>query len=270
MALIPPFFLDCAVAIGKMDEKGERTWVASGFLYSHFIEPADGGGKLYKVFLVTTRHVLENLRRIYLRFNPIEGEEAQEYALDLLGKNGKKLWWADDDPEIDMAVIPISAQLLKEHGIQFSLFLKDKHSANIEKMSELGVTEGDFIYTLGFPMGIVGRTRNAVIARSGIIARIRDTLSHNSREFYIDAFIFPGNSGGPVVLKPEMLAIGGTKMVSSAYLIGVVIGYVPYLDIAISEQTMKPRVIFEENSGLAIVQPIDFVDRIITRCLESE
>ena len=42
-----------------------------------------------------------------------------------------------------------------------------------------------------------------------------------------------------------------------AWLIGVVSGYVPYEDVAISAQTNRPRVIFEENSGMAVVIPID-------------
>jgi hypothetical protein len=37
----------------------------------------------------------------------------------------------------------------------------------------------------------------------------------------------------------------------------VVSGYVPYQDVAISVQTNRPRVIFEENSGMAAVIPID-------------
>ena len=262
MALIPPFFLDCVVAIGREKDNGDRQWYASGFLYSHSFEP-EKGQKFYPVFLVTNRHVLEGLNRVFLRFNPIEGEEAQEYVIDLQEKDNQEVVLTSKDPDIDIAVIPISGQLLKEHGIQFSLFLNEKHSAPISKMNELGITEGDFVYALGFPLGIVGSSKNVVVARGGIVARIRDTLAYVNKGFYIDAFIFPGNSGGPVVLKPETMAIEGTKPVGSAYLIGIVVGYVTYLDIAVSEQTTKPRIIFEENSGLAVVHPIDYVDQII-------
>lgn len=33
LALIPPIFLDCAVALGVADSRGNAQWVASGFLY---------------------------------------------------------------------------------------------------------------------------------------------------------------------------------------------------------------------------------------------
>ncbi len=58
MALIPPFFLDCVVAIGKQSAKGERLWIASGFLYAYYLGPGLAGGeKSYRVFLISNRHV---------------------------------------------------------------------------------------------------------------------------------------------------------------------------------------------------------------------
>ena len=108
-------------------------------------------------------------------------------------------------------------------------------------------------------MGLIGEERNYVIARSGGIARVRDALYSSSKDFLIDTFIFPGNSGGPVILRPEAFSIVGTKTITESYLIGIVKGYVPYQDIAYSLQTQRPRVVFEENSGLASVHPIDFI-----------
>jgi hypothetical protein len=118
-------------------------------------------------------------------------------------------------------------------------------------------------------MGLIGGERNYVIARKGTIARIRDVLAGTTKEFLIDAFTFPGNSGGPVMTKPEMVSIQGTPAVGSAYLIGLVKSYIPYTDVAISIQTDRPRVTFEENSGLTAVLPIDFVEETIQASLKS-
>ncbi len=268
MALIPPSFLDCVVAIGRErtgveDESAQAVWVASGFLYGDRSGEAEGGRPGYQVYLATNRHVLEGKSKVYLRFNPVEGEVARQYIIDVVDSSGDPQWMTDDDPEVDVAVVPIDAQLLQAESIQFSVFRSDATCANTHKMTELGVTEGDFVYVLGFPMGLVGGERNFVIARSGVIARIRDALAGVSNEFLIDTFIFPGNSGGPVVSKPEVMSIRGTKSQGAAYLVGIVTGYIPYRDIAISQQTGEPRVIFEENSGLAAVHPTDFIERII-------
>jgi len=76
-------------------------------------------------------------------------------------------------------------------------------------------------------------------------------------------FVFPGNSGGPVVSAPSLNAIQGTKAQDRTCLIGVVRGYLPYNDVAISQQTGQVRKISQENSGLAEVLPMDYVDETI-------
>ena len=263
MALIPSFFLDCVVAIGVEDSSGKREWVASGFLYGDYIADNKDGKKKYRVYLITNRHVFENMQLVYLRFNPKTNEPAREYKLNLLDKNNTPKWFSHPNAEVDVAIIPINIKLLREHAIQAAYFQSSQNVANVDKLNDLGITEGDFVYVFGFPMGLVGGERNAVIVRSGSIARIRDALAKTNQEYLIDAFVFPGNSGGPVVSKPEVVAIQGTKSQSAAYLIGIVKSYVPYQDVAISLQTKSPRVIFEENSGLAAVHPIDFVQEAI-------
>ena len=45
MALIPPFFMDCVVAIGIESSGSGRQWVASGFLYGDYIVDAGAGKK---------------------------------------------------------------------------------------------------------------------------------------------------------------------------------------------------------------------------------
>jgi hypothetical protein len=66
-------------------------------------------------------------------------------------------------------------------------------------MKELSVSPGDGVFVLGFPMNIAGRQRNYVIARQGCVARIGEMLDGASPLFLLDSFVFPGNSGGPVV-----------------------------------------------------------------------
>jgi S1-C subfamily serine protease len=275
MALIPRFFLDCVVAIGVPSGKEQIKWVASGFLYGDFFKKDEKGEGLYHVFLVTNRHVFKEPKQVLLRFNPTGKEAAKQYSLHLVDASSKKmLWTPHPNPNIDIAVTTINTDILKKHGIQFAWFLSDKHVAALDKMAELGITEGDFVYTLGFPMGLIGPERNYVIVRSGIIARIQDAIDRRSNEFLIDTFIFPGNSGGPVVTKPEVVAITDTKAVSAGYLIGVIQSYLSYQEFAVSEQTGRRRVMFEENSGLTAVIPIDFVKEAIdihkeTRAKES-
>lgn len=263
MALIPQFFLDCVLAIGLVN----RSWIATGFLYGYFDEKLDRE-KPYRVYLVTNKHVFEGKERVLLRCNPESHEPAKEYDLDLLNADKQPLWFAHPRAEVDIAVMPINFNLLSEHKMKVGFFSNDKLALTIDGMKESGMTEGDFAYILGFPMGIVGEFRNTVIARGGNIARIRDTLSKINDNFLVDALIFPGNSGGPVINKPEITAIEGTEGQNSANLIGIVHSYIPFIDVAISRQTGKPRVTFEENSGLAQIHPVDFINEAVELHIE--
>jgi hypothetical protein len=120
-------------------------------------------------------------------------------------------------------------------------------------------------------MGLTGNTHSAVVVREGIIARIEDLLYFGGESFLIDSFVFPGNSGGPVLLKPELISIPGTQNHPASYLIGVVDAYQPYREPAVSPQTQETRIIFEENSGLAAILPIDYVtDTIVADCIVSD
>lgn len=266
MALIPPFFLDCVVALGIAAPQAPTQWIASGFLFG---DPAQqeqqepSSQRPYYVFLVTNRHVLDGKRQLAIRLNPEAMQPAREFTVTLVDDAGNQLWTGHPDKTVDIGVIQIHAPRLREEKIKFSYFQGDEHVLNLEKARNLGVTEGDGVFALGFPLGIVGPERNFVIVRQGTIARIRDALAGASNEFIIDATSFPGNSGGPVVTKPESTSIRGTQSVASANLIGIVKGYVYYEDTAISRQTKQPRVIFQENTGLTEVIPVDFVEQTI-------
>ena len=47
-------------------------------------------------------------------------------------------------------------------------------------------------------------------------------------------------------------------------------GFITYKDVAISEQTKRPRIVFEENTGLTVVIPIHFVQKTIMEFISRE
>lgn len=262
LGLLPPFFLDCVVALGVATPVGTVKWVASGFLLGESAEDPSQ----YQVFLVTNQHVIAGIRdeivkstdtKLVVRFNPAPGGKAREEPVQLDG-------WIEDANN-DIAFKEIDPARLRQRGIaNLQFFPGDKAAAGRQAMREDGFSEGDGVFVLGFPLGLVEATkRNFVIVRAGTLARVRDYLSEGAGEILIDAFVFPGNSGGPVVTDPRALSREGTGARSASYVIGMVKGYVPYYDIAFSFQTKQPRVIFEENSGLTEVIPIDEIEKEI-------
>lgn len=134
------------------------------------------------------------------------------------------------------------------------------------------ITQADFIQradlqvganllVLGFPLGLRSPEHPNPIARKGMVAQSdRDAL-------IADAFIFPGNSGGPVIYTPP-IKVGGamtSPFINDERLAGLAISYQPYRETAESTQTRKSRIIFEENSGLANIEPADKILELLER-----
>ena len=68
-----------------------------------------------------------------------------------------------------------------------------------------------------------------------------------------------------MILRPETTSLAGTKAIGKARLIGIVKQYVPYRDVATSQQTSRARIVFEENSGLTSVITIDRINETVER-----
>lgn len=268
MALIAPKYLDSVVAIGKDDGKGEIHWMGTGFLFGFRLPEQNYENNIYSIFLVSNRHVLQGHNYVYLRFNPQGGQPAQNHRLDIV-VGGTNLYRRHPNiKDVDVAVVSIPQSYINnliKNGVKPEFFTYDNESFLINDLKSIEVTEGNDVFALGFPMGLVGETRQYVILRGGVISRIHDMLEGYSTDYIVDAPIFPGNSGGPVIIKPELVSIKGTKSQKESRLIGLVKSYIPYRDIAVSPQTGRPRVVFEENTGLTNVEPVDRIIETILR-----
>lgn len=86
------------------------------------------------------------------------------------------------------------------------------------------------------------------------------TATHN---ILIDIQNFPGNSGSPVVLRPETISIEGTQALPKSVLIGIVHSYIPYQEQLINQQTGNVVEIRSEKSGLAMMHPVEYIREII-------
>jgi S1-C subfamily serine protease len=206
------------------------------------------GNKRNISFVVTCKHVIKNLSNSYVTFK-IKNQKA---SLSIPLNSPSFHFIFHEDPEIDLAIsaVPqIPGVELDILSIGPGLFL-----------SSDSIYNGEEVYFLGFPLQIITEKKEP-ICRSGIVA----LATESTKNFLMDGFIFPGNSGGPVILKPSMYdfrtqTIGGK---TKPYLIGIVSSYVPYREIAVSLQTKRTRIIFEENSGLTWVVPSQYIKEMI-------
>lgn len=260
--MLPRSYLDTTVAIENAYSDGDATrfrTIGTGFFIGlDYGDRLPSGADTYRLLMVTNRHVIAGKDDVVIRVNR-HGGTVRHLRLPLTGAEGRT-WAAHPDERVDIAVVLTNARVLADEGLDFNYF-RQPDIAFSSTMKELAVGPGQELFILGFPMGLTGVDRNYVIARAGMIARFDDELLASSRTFLIDATMFPGNSGGPVIIKPTSDRLEGSSPVDRAYLVGVVRSYLPYEEVAYSLQTEPPtaRVVFIENSGLADVIPMDCV-----------
>ncbi|UGX96442.1 serine protease [Bradyrhizobium barranii subsp. barranii] len=278
--LIPAFFLNCVVAIGDVataltpgaPPRVEWQTTGTGFFYGYVLkDDADVAKRQYEIYLVTARHVVAGKQNLKIRVNPASvGATGKEFEVPSNPPPGATTWFYHPDPTIDVAAVRVNFNELTASGFEVNFFTQDVATILKSQMRDKQVAAGDGVFVLGFPMNLAGQQRNYVIVRQGVIARNSEMLDNASTTFMVDAFVFPGNSGGPVVLKPEIVSIEGTSGHDRAALIGIVTQSRNYVDTAISPQTGRPRISFEENAGLAEVLPLDYVNEAITTYRRSK
>lgn len=270
MSLIPPHYLNSVISIEieSLDSKGmpQKSSIATGFLVGNPTGESNDKGPLYRLFIVTNKHVYQNqktkvfLREVFFRFNTLDNK-SHYFKVNLLKDDGSPLWLKHKDEKVDLAVLPINASAINNAKINY-YFFKGSDLFYAKDFLTKNISTGDGLFVLGFPMRISGKARNFVIVRQGIIARVDEEVLEDGF-FYIDASAYPGNSGGPVIHKPEVVTITGTQSNASAGLIGVISSGETYSDAAISQQTGETRIIFTEQTGLVRVVPTELIFEII-------
>lgn len=261
MAIIPSFFMDAVVSLGVALPNGQKQWIGTGFLVGRH-EQSDP--EQFTVYIVTNKHVVKDKKLLFVRFNNEKDVGVKDLPMPLEDK-GNKYFSEHPAPHTDIAAIQILPKVITDNQLKLRFIDEDKHSLTLEQMKNTGVEEGSLIYALGFPMNLVNDMYKAPICRLGCVARVSDAfIAPTATESYlVDAQTFPGNSGGPIISRPEQMSISGTPTNASANLIGILSAYIPYREILFSAQTGKDRMIQEENSGLTIVHPVDRIKEVI-------
>lgn len=266
MTRIPPHYLD-AVAVLETGQMGDEEMtfqpVATATIFGYVLEDQSGAPENHVAsvpILVTNKHVIENQDELYIRFNQGSGSGSDRFRMPLQREDGDHLFHIS--AKYDIAVTPVPSNALREAGADFTP-IPEVAMLDFAGLEAKQIAGGDAVFTLGFPMGLAGDEKKYAIVRGGVVARLDREVVEKTGGFLIDCAVFPGNSGGPVILPTEMHTLGPQEMPRRrVHVIGIVSGYLPYEDVAVSAQSMTPRVSFVENSGLAGVVPLDAVHEL--------
>ena len=264
MALLHPGFPKSVVAIGTKQGKHFVT-DSTGFIVNIEVSESDKKILLPKNFngvmpislLVTNRHVFDGRDEVIVRFN-----DQQQVTLILKNMEGK-FWTNHENENVDIAVSFIPS-IPKPTDASVVVGLEEGWFATSKVMEREGVSIGDEVYALGFPLRLAGEERNYPIARGGIIARFDAEILKN-HYYYVDVAIYPGNSGGPVILKPAANSLKGTQKVTKTYIIGVVasVEMQPQNLYGIRNNRYEMRMVLYEHANLGRVVPMECVKEAV-------
>lgn len=250
MALIPKIYIDAVVSIGLRQTNDSIAWIGTGFFVHRRIND-----KEVLPFLVSNKHIFEGKSCVVIRMR--ETQENKLVLKDVSLSDCRVHTFAD------IAAVMLSGTTITQQHLKFSSFDIDSNSFSSFELIDNGVDEGSLVYMLGFPMGLVNVNSELPICRMGCIARISEEQIAESHDALLDIQNFPGNSGSPIVSKPEFIGIQGTKILDRCVLIGIIHAYLPYRESLINSQTKEIVEVRSENSGLALMHPVEYIREVI-------
>lgn len=258
MAIIPLTYKNAVVSIGCKNTTGSVNWIGTGFFVVREVKDT-----VAMPFLVSNKHVFNGTKSIVIRMKEQGADKWKEANADLYDSGNNPLFTSHPSSEIDIAVLPLNGEFIENNKLEFLAFDIDKNALTSTDLRDNGVEEGSIIYMLGFPMGLVPKLSTHPICRLGCIARISEDQIQEQKNILIDIQNFPGNSGSPIINRPEVFSIEGTKSLNQSVLVGIIHSYIPYTERLVSTQTNEIVEIRKENSGLAYAHPVEFIREVI-------
>ncbi|MBN1688241.1 MAG: trypsin-like peptidase domain-containing protein [Candidatus Omnitrophica bacterium] len=244
-----PEIKKAVVFLGVLDSSGKPIVNATGFLV-RYEEHA---------YLTTAKHVVYNsetnefqdedqVALVNLKSGKVSARAIQE-----LKKRFRIEWIFHEDPAVDLAILPfpINAEQDAVKVVPDRLFLE---AASVHELA-------DVFFLSSHPGMIETQPLRPVIRMGGV------SLVEGDKTFYIDAASFPGSSGSPVFLKPSPFNFSDRGMTLSTKNIGIecigIVGeFIHYSEVAVSAQTGRPRVVFEQNTGMSRVWSVEYLQDI--------
>jgi hypothetical protein len=265
---------EATISLGQIvNEGGVQTYAAGG---SGFVVGVAGG----KGGIITAKHVVSEPDKgwhpseLRMRFSWEEHKSITEelgFTLPLLDRNGRDLWTSAADGS-DVVFIPLSnvAEIPAAHRALVGIFPS-------QFGTDADLYEGAPVFILGFPVMMGLKYLVRPIVRSGVIAWTDpDDPAH--RPFLVDSNLYPGNSGGPVLLVPNGLSRSGGFVVSNSglALIGIVSqGPVqnaevtaagrplpPYID-PVTHQPAKLTAQVTSVGGIGLIVPVSEIRKLL-------
>lgn len=177
---------------GKLEGK-----IGTAFLISEEITPGTFAG-----FLVTCRHVLEGYDKARFTFiRDKEGKPELGTACSVIVGNLKNQVFFHPDPKIDVAVMafaPVYNHFTANGGAPFIKTFGKENLPTEDQIKDISSIQS--ILFVGYPSGIRDEKNLIPVVRRGTTATPYRVNYNGLPLFLVDATVFPGSSGSPVVI----------------------------------------------------------------------
>lgn len=192
----------------------------TGFLVS--LEKEIYGLKKDKIFLVSNKHVVNFDEGMIPIWENDGTSPKKEKFIKIKITNFKEKWIFHPDENIDIAILPMNNLLDQCHKMGFGEFLRMFPASFVIEDVYLGqnITPIEEIIFMGYPIGIWDEYNMVPIVRRGLTATPIYMNFRGYPLFLIDASVFPGSSGSPVILikdKTYLLGIISESFIDSNF-----------------------------------------------------
>lgn len=266
----PDVVAESVVSLGLQDSLGNWSSKGTGFLMYNY--------ERSRHVLVTCRHIVQpELRRgvtmklpdIWAKadlklgvadlFGKVEGSWATFHIA--LVRNDTTLWTGHPDDSVDIAVIDFPPEDTAHNVLGRLSDIKYIAKSDCGGLDSLCLAQ-DILF-VGFPLGLGDLGSPQPLVRSGVISY----LDPVRKVFLLDAQVFGGSSGSPVVSTGT--ARGDPPKMKSRKLLGIVSSFKPspirigLVEKDVTSATKDTVRIAVENAGLGLVYSVDLIQETI-------
>ena len=250
---------------------GGLQFTATGFFYKVLTEQGDVD------FLITNRHVLQDCTTLILKMikggsgdKPILGESLSVTINDFESSP----WVGHPNPDVDIAVFPANLYLgpMAQAGSQMfyktispKIVLTDDEAENLDAIES--------IIFVGYPEGIFDAKHHLPLVRRGITASPLSVDFNGIPSFAIDAGVYQGSSGSPVIILDQgwiVDRLGNTSFGNRFKLVGVISENFQRESMGVVQtETATQYAKYKEAIGLGIAVKAKCIDECVDLFLKN-
>lgn len=253
--------LHCAIRIKCVQTNGV-VGVGTGFFYD-YTSDTDTNGSI--PVIVTCKHVVTGSVVGILDFALAKTNafDRTQPHFQVTIPNFESLWIKDPDTNIDIAVLPIAPIMQKLVDERKRLDVVPFAKAELLKTNdEIGAFQN--VKFIGYPIGISDELNNLPIARQGMTATDVSVDYEGRKEFLIDAAVFPGSSGSPVLIVDE-----GSFSTGNGFALGSRIRLLGIVD-AVTEIDERGHIEFRNVPTILEAEPVTKIPANLGLVIKAE